>query len=172
MLNPLKAICDPRNWNMEHYLKNRTKSDHKFIVCPTRMQKFILHKIPNTAYWPNTAYIVTIIQMPPGYVYWNINACTNNIKIINSPWVWKGRMLSKRWNAVLLPTLSETSDGIHTLRSCALKHSRPLSFNHSVFQLLRRKVLLHNEASHVHCFNTMIDPCQCLLLKLTLTIYA
>ncbi len=32
-------------------------------------------------------------------------------------------------------------------------------------------MLLHNEASHVHCFNTMIDPYQCLLLKLTLTIY-
>lgn len=127
--------------------------------------------IPNTAYRLNTAYIVAIASR---------NACmsteTNTRTITWNAFIQRGGRkswsLSKRWNApkkIFLPTLSETSDGIHTLSWNIL-----VLYCLTIFSphLLRRKVLLHNEASHVHCFNTMIDPCQCLLLKLTLTIYA
>lgn len=152
MLNPLKAIRDPRNRNTEHRLASR------------RWWELNPKIVPNTAYRLKHCLYCRHRLRERLRVYRNKHAY-RNLKCIRST---RG---SRTWNA---PQKNLSPDSLRDIRwhpYLKLKHSCPLLFNHFFPHLLRRKVLLHNEASHVHCFNTMIDPCQCLLLKLTL-IYA
>lgn len=109
---------ESHSWNTEHCLNNRRWWESKII----------LHKIPNTAYRLNTAYIVTIASR---------NACmsteTNTRTISWNAFIQRGVEKAGLFRKDEMHQKNLSPNSLRDIRwhpYRKLKHSYPLLFNH------------------------------------------